>query len=354
MKKIKTNKRIDELDYIRGFALIGIILVNILALLNIKIPDPHTTDASYQRFLYLFVEGRFYSIFSFLFGVGFYLFITRANAKGKKGYVLFLRRIAAMLVFGIIHSFFQPGEALTIYAVCGFITLPFYKANKHMNLAISLILIIMFGVMGIKTALPLPLILLGLACGQYQVFENLKKKTKQLAIFTAIMLILSGGGLYIQYLNIPGQPFETMILLSEDGSVDQASKFLQIGVAIGPILSALYIGLLLLLLQTKIVQSILSPLKYYGRMAFTNYVGQTALILLFGSILNFTANLTYIQTFYVCLSIYVIQITFSIVWLQFFKMGPLEWIWRMLTYWQAVPLRKNTRHKNNTQNLGGL
>lgn len=63
-----TNKRIDELDYIRGFALLGIILVNILALLNIKIPDPNTVDASYQRFLYLFVEGRFFSIFSFLFG----------------------------------------------------------------------------------------------------------------------------------------------------------------------------------------------------------------------------------------------------------------------------------------------
>ena len=63
-----TNKRIDELDYIRGFALLGIILVNILALLNINIPDPNTVDASYQRFLYLFVEGRFFSIFSFLFG----------------------------------------------------------------------------------------------------------------------------------------------------------------------------------------------------------------------------------------------------------------------------------------------
>ena len=77
------NKRIDELDYIRGFALLGIILVNILALLNIKIPDPSTVDASYQRFLYLFVEGRFFSIFSFLFGVGFYIFISRAIAKGK-------------------------------------------------------------------------------------------------------------------------------------------------------------------------------------------------------------------------------------------------------------------------------
>lgn len=124
------NKRIDELDYIRGFALLGIILVNILALLNIKIPDPSTVDASYQRFLYLFVEGRFFSIFSFLFGVGFYIFISRAIAKGKNGYVLFLRRLVALFIFGLIHQMFQPGEALALYAICGLIVLPFYKAKK--------------------------------------------------------------------------------------------------------------------------------------------------------------------------------------------------------------------------------
>ncbi len=54
-----TNKRIDELDYIRGFALLGIILVNILALLNIKIPDPNTVDASYQRFFILICRRAF-------------------------------------------------------------------------------------------------------------------------------------------------------------------------------------------------------------------------------------------------------------------------------------------------------
>jgi uncharacterized membrane protein YeiB len=347
MENLKINKRIDALDYIRGFALLGIILVNILALLHIKTPDPLTLDASYQRFLYLFVEGRFYTIFSFLFGVGLYLFITRATAKGQKGHVLFLRRIAAMFVFGILHSMFHPGEALMIYAVCGFIILPFYKINKHINLAISMILIITFGFMGIKIALPLPLILLGLACGQYEVFENLKKKTKKLVIFTAIMLILSVIGLYIQYLNMPDQPFGTMILLSEDGPIDQASRFLQIGIANGPIISAFYIGFLLLLLQTKIIQTILSPLKYYGRMAFTNYIGQTIFILLSSRLFHFTENLTYVQTLYVCLVIYTIQIVFSVVWLRYFKMGPLEWIWRMFTYWQTVPLKKTATKESN-------
>lgn len=340
MKKNPINNRINQLDYIRGFALLGIILVNILALLHINIPEPNTSSASYQRFLYLFVEGRFYSIFSFLFGVGFYIFITRANAKGKKGYILFLRRIVVLFVFGVVHSLFQPGEALKFYAICGLIVLPFYKVNKHINLTISILLLIVFGIMGGKLLLTLPLILLGLACGQYQVFENLSQKTKKIFLFTLIMFGLSAIGFYLQYQMIPESPFQNMIFVNEDGTMDQTSNFLKMGVTVGPILSAFYVGILLLLLQINRIQKLLSPLKYYGRMALTNYLGQTAFILIANALFNFTEKMTYIQTLYVCLAIYIIQIIFSIFWLRFFKMGPLEWVWRMITYWQAVPLLK--------------
>ncbi|MGG1136609.1 DUF418 domain-containing protein [Bacillus mycoides] len=335
-----TNKRIDELDYIRGFALLGIILVNILALLNIKVPDPSTVDASYQRFLYLFVEGRFFSIFSFLFGVGFYIFITRAIAKGKNGYVLFLRRLVALFIFGLIHQMFQPGEALALYAICGLVTLPFYKVKKQINLVIGLILTIVFSIMAAKELLPLGLILLGLAAGQYKVFENLSAKIKQVAIFTGVMFVLSVIALWYQYGHVPANPFVNMILMTEDGTMDAAGQFLKIGVTVGPIISAFYVGALILLLQLKPVQAFLAPLKYYGRMALTNYIGQTAMILIAGSVFNFAGNLTYMQTLYVCIAIYAIQIIFSVIWMKIFKMGPLEWIWRVITYWTVTPLKK--------------
>lgn len=339
-----TNKRIDELDYIRGFALLGIILVNILSLLMISKPDPNTIDASYQRFLYLFVEGRFFSIFSFLFGVGFYIFITRANAKGNNGYVLFLRRVVALFIFGVIHSLVHPGEALMIYAVCGFLVLPFYKANKRVNLIVGLIGVVVFAILGAKSFLPLPFILLGLAAGQYRVFENIEQKTKQVAIFTGVMFVLSLAGLIYQYQKVPAMPFDTMLLAFEGGSVPEqvvrTMEFLKVGIMIGPIVSAFYVGLLLLLLQSTFVQKLLAPLKYYGRMALTNYIGQTVLILCAGTIFNFTSNLTYIQTLLVCIVIYMIQIVFSVVWLKFFTIGPLEWIWRVITYWKVMPIRK--------------
>ena len=84
----------------------------------------------------------------------------------------------------------------------------------------------------------------------------------------------------------------------------------------------------------------LAPLKYYGRMALTNYIGQTAMILIAGSVFNFVENLTYMQTLYVCIAIYTIQIVFSVIWMKIFKMGPLEWIWRVITYWTVTPLKK--------------
>lgn len=194
--------------------------------------------------------------------------------------------------------------------------------------------------MATKELLPLGLILLGLATGQYRVFENLSQNIKKVAIFTGVMFVLSVVAVWYQYGHVPAEPFINMILEDEGGEMSGAAQFLKIGVTIGPVISAFYIGALILLLQLKPVQTLLAPLKYYGRMALTNYIGQTAMILIAGSVFNFAENLTYMQTLYVCIAIYAIQIVFSLIWMKIFKMGPLEWIWRVITYWTVTPLKK--------------
>jgi uncharacterized membrane protein YeiB len=120
MKTEINNNRIDILDYLRGFALIGILLVNAPFLLKMDSPSPNSIDASYQRFLYLFVEGRFLQfLLLLLFGIGFYIFITRAKAKNYNAYLLFIRRLVVLLAIGCIHIMFNPDEALAAYAVLG-------------------------------------------------------------------------------------------------------------------------------------------------------------------------------------------------------------------------------------------
>jgi uncharacterized membrane protein YeiB len=340
LKPTESTKRIEILDYLRGFALLGIILVNILPLLAVKVPEQGTMDASYQRFLFLFVEGRFYTLFSFLFGVGFYLFISRANAKGKNGYVLFLRRVAALFILGWFHFKFHPGEALTVYAVTGLLLLPFYKVKKEINLAMGLTLLIVLSIMASKLFMVVPLILLGITAGQYRLFEGVAGKMKKVAIFTALLLIVSITLLIYQYQHAPLYPFVFYT------GVDEATyQFLSIGIMIGPLVSALYVGILILLLQIPVVQKLLSPLRSYGRMALTNYIFQTVFIYLAGYLFNLFESLTYLQSLLVCLTIYVIQLTFSVFWLRFFQFGPLEWIWRVVTYLEFPPLRKRVKEE---------
>jgi uncharacterized membrane protein YeiB len=338
MKPTDGYKRIDILDYLRGFALLGIILVNILPLLAVKVPDPGSADASYQRFLFLFIEGRFYTLFSFLFGVGFYLFISRANSKGKNGYVLFLRRIAALFILGWFHVKFHPGEALTVYAVTGLLLLAFYKVKKEINLGIGLILLLSFSLMAFKLFMVVPLMLLGITAGQYRIFEGLAEKLKKVSIFTAVLLIVSIAGLIYQYQHVPANPFGFYT------GVDEATyTFLSIGIMIGPLVSALYVGVLILLLQFPFVQKLLSPLKSYGRLALTNYIFQTVFIYLAGYVFNWFNTLSYLQSLLVCVTVYVIQLIFSVFWLRYFQYGPLEWIWRIVTYLEVPSMRKRIK-----------
>jgi uncharacterized membrane protein YeiB len=336
MNPIESNERIEVLDFLRGFALIGILLVNILPLLSVKTPALHSSDAAYQQFLYLFVEGRFYTIFSFLFGVGFYIFISRANEKGLNAMVLFLRRMIVLLIFGLFHVRFHSGEALSIYAFCGLILIPFYKAPRAFNFVFGLLMLIVLSVFSIKILLPVPLMLLGISAGQYRVFEGILKQTKTIALWTGCMVVIGAIGLYYQYQYVPSIPF----------ALFASNHFLQIGITIGPVITAFYVGLLIILLRCPFFHIILSPLKSYGRMALTNYVSQTALVLLAGYWFNLYDRITYFQSFYVCVSIYVFQLFFSVIWLRFFRFGPLEWVWRMATYMEVLPLKRYSPRKS--------
>ncbi|MFJ8517636.1 DUF418 domain-containing protein [Lysinibacillus xylanilyticus] len=343
MQPIELNKRIDTLDYLRGFALLGIILVNIPALMWINPPET-SIDIAYNRFLTLFVEGKFFSIFSFLFGVGFYIFISRAVAKNNNANLLFIRRMIILLLIGLVHFYFQPGEALTVYAIFGLIALPFYKVRKEINVTIGLLLLAVTAYYGIKIAMPFPLILLGLAAGQYRIFEKINDNRKSILFFTVIMFFISLGGLLYQWDYVP-EAMANIDNMTKDEFTEHVTnieKFSLIGLQFSPFVSAFYVGLLILLLQQPLFQALLSPLKDYGRMALTNYLGQTALILLIGNAFHLIGNIRFIQSLWICIGIYIFQLLFSKIWLKFFKLGPLEWLWRMGTYWTVPSLLKTS------------
>jgi uncharacterized protein len=120
------KKRYVILDALRGFAILGIILANFPEFSLWTFSDPATwtrTDTITRAIQTFFVDGKFYTLFSLLFGMGFS--IQLANAEGKLR--TFYRRMTVLLCIGLIHLFFLwSGDILALYAVCGML-LPFFR-----------------------------------------------------------------------------------------------------------------------------------------------------------------------------------------------------------------------------------
>ncbi len=106
-----------------------------------------------------------------------------------------------------------------------------------------------------------------------------------------------------------------------------------------------HVSAVILVVRSGYLKSLTTRLAAVGQMAFTNYIMHTVLCTLFfyGYGLNYFAELEYYQLFYVVGAIWVTQLVLSPIWLMYFRFGPLEWLWRSLTYWKWQPLRREQR-----------
>lgn len=138
-------ERIEVLDALRGFALLGILLANILYWSGwvIMTEDQRISFAGAEavawqyRFHHLLIDGKFYTIFSLLFGVGFALQIGRLSARGVQGLRVCRRRVLVLLAIGLVHSWLiWDGDILTLYALLG-LALPFFYGWRERSLLIA-------------------------------------------------------------------------------------------------------------------------------------------------------------------------------------------------------------------------
>ncbi|WP_232698432.1 DUF418 domain-containing protein [Brevibacillus daliensis] len=364
---------------IRGFAIFGIFLVNfptIMGMADIK-PIGYTAgvDAT-VRFLYdLLIQTKFYSIFAFLFGLGFYLFMKKAEEKGKRMYSLFVRRLLILLLFGVLHLvLLWYGDILHLYALTGFWLLLFYKRNPRTILIWSIGLITSFALLMLSVSsvdLPtgqislqpapfnglldysavvaerikligslliwnsilyqpevLGLFLLGLYAGKKEWFRRVPELVGKIRIIQFISLGLSAMlavPMFIYYVNAD-------VYVSE-----QIYGYIHLT---GKTLSVFYVCTLMLLYQKQAWRKRLEGFTFVGRMALSNYLGQTFFsLLLFSFLIPNTASIPlWVGTIY-CFTMYMLQILFSRWWLARYAFGPMEWLWRCGTYGTIQPLR---------------
>jgi uncharacterized protein len=319
--------RVTALDALRGFALCGILLVNIpWQMVTIEMPWGPPSGGRYFAVdaLLLLVHGRFFPIFSFLFGVGFALFLDTAAARSSHPRLVLLRRLVVLGALGAAHQLLQPGEALTPYAIIGvLVLLPTSWLSRHFVLAAAGIALAAGVWLGGGMLVIPALFLLGSAAVRYGVIETLGRRRRQIAVLFAVSAVAAVATTVWQAATVASANAE------------------QIEAIAGLIGAVAYSTGLLLILGTRPGAALERNLAPLGRMALTNYLTATVLAVVAGPLLGLSHSAHYGRMLALALAILTVQVVFSRYWLNHFRYGPLEWIWRCLTWWTRTTNRRS-------------
>ena len=388
------SERLGFVDALRGFALFGVFWANLLVFGGIGYLTDEQRGArfpgSLDRTAYLlerfFVENKFIGLFSFLFGIGFWLFISRAHARGGGGTALFYRRIGWLFLMGLLHgALLWWGDVLRFYALWALLLPLFARLAPRPLLASALTagVLVPALIVGARTWVPrsVPpatdfdaLVLAAFAAGSYgeTVAANLRYDAHmtfsighipyQLAVFGRLLL-----GLYAA---------RTLPLGNLEQARPRLRRVLAVGLPLGLTGSALFTatvaadvsgspalafarrllieagqmgltlayaaGLALLFLSPRWSPAVraLAPI---GRMALTWYLLQTLFgVWLFYGFPNGPAligNLGAARILALAVLGFAVQLVLARLWLSRFRFGPAEWLWRTLTYGKRQPLR---------------
>lgn len=311
---------------LRGFALCGILVANvkpIAHMLDGASPTQAVTAGSQDgAWLGLLVDQRFFPIFSLLFGVGFSLLLESARARVRHPRVLLLRRLLVLLAVGLAHVFLLwRGDVLTVYAVVGLLVLlPSTWLPRWSVAALAAVLIATPLILGSNGVPLVPgLFLLGSALTRYGVIDRIGRSS---LVPAALGLVLAAGA-------VPA-------LLAQARDPESGTAF---GVA-GLLVAGVYVCVLLLLLETPLrpaLQAVFTPL---GRMALTNYLSATVIVLVVaraaGGSPDHWSSTTVLL---IAGAVLVAQWLGSTLWLRHHRHGPLEWLWRWATWAHRPPLR---------------
>lgn len=375
------DQRIEALDLLRGFSLLGILIANMLAFHTPYFHmEPYsyfatTGDQTAFQWIVILVQGSFYPIFAFLFGYGINMQYEKALERNQSFSKMMAKRLTILLLFGFIHALFVwSGDVLFSYAVLGFSLILFVRMPAKW---LSIIAVVMYAVPAgflyvvtklvlmmdaevfaselnnpVKVAeairvfssgtigeifyfratewltyglmstflgvfIVLPIIMFGAAMSKRKVIERAYVRRKKLLI---IGIILAPIGVWIKALPFTQAPTYDLVQLQQTFG--------------GVILAAAYVSLFLVCTTFANFRSFFSPLGKAGRMSLTTYLTQSIIATtifyayglgLYGSISLWTGTV-------MAFGIFFVQVIFAEIWLVNYKMGPMEKVWRIWTY----------------------
>ena len=395
---IAPKERIEILDVLRGFALFGILLVNMAAfntpwiyLMNSEVVWwTAPIDRAAELLIHFVAQGKFYSLFSFLFGLGFSIQMLRADDRGGSLAPLYRRRLFALLLFGLTHAFLLwYGDILATYAILGFFLFFFRKRQAKTVLIWAVVLLLLpmvvmpalFFAIGsdeafltnMSDSMRLSVDLSVRAYGQGGLAEMMAQRAADasmilsgipfagFSIFGTFLLGLYAGKRdlfrkipehipFIRRINLWGLVLgligNAMVVVgfafAKPMTVSLPAIVQFVGYTFGvPALFLFYTTSLILLFQRPEWRTRLLILAPAGRMALSNYLLQTIICTTlfynygFGLYGKVGPALGIVFT----LVIWGAQIPLSAWWLRRFRFGPAEWLWRSMTYGKLQPMR---------------
>jgi uncharacterized protein len=352
-------------------------------------------------FLKLFFESKFYVLFSLLFGYGFFLFLNKSMPEGASAVPVFRRRLFFLLLFGIAQIvLLWPGDILVIYTLLGLILILFKRVSdkKLINWALGIVLvpiilnaIIVFFVFlagfspeakeameagfaenarnmsaVIHKALEVyptgsfseivrmrlteygmllpgvlffyPNVLAMFLLGQYAARKGYLQNTGQhLPFFRKLFKRGLLIGLPLNFV------YAAIFLKAQMGQPDIYSLIASICIGFGgPAMTLAYVSGIVLLRHKGYLQQLASWLSPVGRMALTNYLMHSfiAAILYLSHGFALYGQINIWQSILITIAIFLLQIPLSNIWLKHFRYGPLEWLWRSLTYGEIQPMKR--------------
>ncbi len=387
--------RIAVVDVLRAFALFGIVITHAgMGFLAGRPPKPGfmaftPLDQWVDLVTRLFFVGKFFTIFSFLFGLSFAIQLANAARKGDSFSGRFTWRLILLALIALVHGAFFSGDILIIYAVLGLLLIPVQKLNTKVLAAVAIVLVLnvpglILGLSRANVPAPAPsatpsaapagsspqrqfdikqqgtvgelvylnlteslpgkvdyqvmtgrlwmtygLFLLGLCAGRMQLFKDsdahrkffhrLLIGTGTLAVITTVIATLKPAA--------PASSNLADVLATFSFSVQQAS------------LSAVYLGLVTLVFWRQPARGLLPQLAPMGKMGLTTYLLQTVfgITLFYGIGFGMLGHLGTAAAVAAGIAFFVVQILLSRWWMAHFSMGPVEWLWRSLTYFKWQP-----------------
>jgi uncharacterized protein len=392
---IAEGQREPLLDALRGFAILGIFIVNMIGFKSPMIATAalgerwHEGAANNLTLVAIEVLAmwKFVTLFALLFGFGIALQYQRAEAAGRAFRPFFLRRMVFLLVLGVVHGIFLwAGDVLATYALCGLFGLLFLQRSAAVLLKwaagwLGFVLLMVAGLMYLHAVSPgddeamwrnlaswwheayssgfwgeivlarlvewglmwfsalfffvpyvFALFLLGMALGKFDLLEKLGRWRRGLGLFVALAIPI---GVLFNWIHL-ARLFEAPV-----GAGAFAIGF-SLSLLGSLLLSLSYALLIYFLVSGGRCSWLVRRLAAVGRLALTNYLLQSVIanVLFMSWGFGLYGKLEAQEGLVIVGVVFLMQLWLSPVWLRYFRLGPMEWVWRRMTYGEAPPIRR--------------